>query len=65
MSRHITDNRTPSEGGRVRHFTDVARRTGEEGSHPSTAAVHRRPADPPEDNRRAAEFVRIERGQRT
>ena len=65
MSRHIADKRTPSDGGRVRHFTEIERRAGEEGSHPSTEAVHRRPSDPPQDNRRAAEFVRIERGHRT
>ncbi len=64
MSRHILDKHAPSEGGRVRHFTNVERRSGEEGSHPATAAVHRRPTDPPQDNRRAAEFVRIERGHR-
>lgn len=64
MSRHPIDKREPTDGGRVKNFAEVERRQGEEGSHPATAVLHRRPKDAPETNRRAAEFARIDRGHR-
>lgn len=61
MTRHIADRRAPSEGARARRFVEVERRLGEEGSHPASQALTRRPKD--HDNaRRVQEFLRIERG---
>ncbi len=52
MTRHLADHRTPSQGGRLRHFLRIAR--GEPRLwHRSEAAA---------SNRRLVEFCRIARG---
>lgn len=61
MTRHIADRRTPSEGARARRFLEVERKLGDEGSHPATQTLARRPKDR-DDARRVQEFLRIERG---
>lgn len=62
MSRHVADRRAASEGGRLKHFVEVEKTHGEEGSHPATKALHERPVK--RDNAaRLREFARIERGR--
>lgn len=63
MSRHLTDHREPSDGSRVKNFTQLDRETGAEGSHPAAQALNRRPAGRTERNARLAEFTRIDRGR--
>jgi hypothetical protein len=53
MTRHIADHRSPSQGGRVRHFLRIAR-AGRGGWHR---------AETPAGNRRLVEFCRIARGR--
>jgi hypothetical protein len=62
MSKHAADKRKSSDGGRVKAFVAVERRVTEEGSHAAVQEVLRRPAERGEQNRRAQEFMRIERG---
>ncbi|MDP3341713.1 hypothetical protein [Frigidibacter sp.] len=62
MTRHIADHRSPPEAGRTKKFIELARREGNEGSHPSTQALLRRPRLGGETARRVKEFLRIERG---
>lgn len=50
---------------RLKRYTEIERTQGEEGSHPATAALHRRPVDRGEENRRAQHYARIERGRET
>lgn len=61
MSRHVADRRTSDEGGRLKNYVRVERDSGGEGSHPSSRAVHERPAER-SDSARLREFARIERG---
>ncbi|MCV2863322.1 hypothetical protein [Defluviimonas sp. WL0075] len=61
MSRHITDRRTPSEGGRLKKFTEVERVSGDD-RHPATRALHER-AGTRDDAVRMREYLRIERGE--
>lgn len=53
MTRHLADHRSPSQGGRLRHFLRIAR----EGRGP----WHR--PETPASNRRVIEFCRIARGR--
>ena len=62
MSRHVADRRAPSDGGRARHFAEVERSQGDEGSHPAAKAAHERPQTR-SDGTRLKEYTRIERGQ--
>lgn len=58
MGRHLADHRTPSQGGRMKHFLRIARE--------GTAFWHalwRTPAPVPVTNRRTVEFVRIAKGR--
>ncbi|WP_343080326.1 hypothetical protein [Ostreiculturibacter nitratireducens] len=64
MSRHPVDHRDPPEGGRVEHYVDIERKSGEEGSHPASKEVSKRPVDRSK-SRRTEEFVRIEKGRET
>ncbi|WP_102225829.1 hypothetical protein [Acidimangrovimonas sediminis] len=64
MSRHPVDHHEPSDGGRMKHFAEVERTSGAEGSHPSAKALTRRPEERDGKNRRAAHYARIERGHR-
>lgn len=52
MTKHIADHRTPSDGGRLRHFLRIAR--GE-------ARIWHR-SEAPAGNRRLIEYCRIARG---
>lgn len=61
MTRHLADRRAPSAGARARRFMEVERKQGDEGSHPASQALTRRPKDR-DDARRVQEFLRIERG---
>ena len=63
MSRHPVDHRSPSDGGRTEHFAQVERQSGEEGSHPATKALHRRPAERSKTDPRVPEYTRIEKGR--
>jgi hypothetical protein len=64
MSRHPADHRAPPGAERIVNFAAVARRTGEEGSHPAARAALRR-ADGSTGGRRTREFLRIDRGRET
>jgi hypothetical protein len=54
MTKHLADHRTPSQGGRVKAFMQLARKTRE--------GWHRVEGKPP-TNRRLVEFLRIARGR--
>ncbi|WP_435165633.1 hypothetical protein [Falsirhodobacter sp. 1013] len=54
-----------SDDSRLKRYTQIEKTQREEGSHPSTVAVHRRPAERGDDNRRAEHYARIERGRET
>lgn len=64
MSRQAADRNAKSDGGRLKHFVEVEKAHGEEGSHPATKAVHERPVKR-DDAARLREFTRIERGKTT
>lgn len=61
MSRHIVDRRKSPEGGRLKHYVEVEKTQGEEGSHPAAKELQKRPV---ERNKAAKlrEYLRIERG---
>jgi hypothetical protein len=52
MTRHIADHRSPSQGGRLKHYLRIARSGGR--------IWHR--SESPASNRRLVEFCRIARG---
>lgn len=60
MGRHIADHRESSQGGRMKHFLQIAR-------HATTGAMWRgmwrRAPARPEGNRRMQEYLRIARGR--
>lgn len=60
MAKHIIDNTHQTGPGRVEHFT---RQEREQGLHPAIEALHARPKERQETDRRVAEFTRIERGK--
>ncbi|MFN3936818.1 MAG: hypothetical protein ACK4KW_04490 [Gemmobacter sp.] len=62
MTRHVADKRAPSDGGRVRAFVDVARKSGAEETHPAVQTLAKRSV-PREEGRRFLEFLRIARGR--
>lgn len=59
MSRHLADHRTPSGGGRMKNFLRIARAEGSMLWH----SLMRMPRPMGAGNRRALEFIRIERGR--
>lgn len=62
MTRHIADHKRESGVSRTQNYT---RQERESGLHPAIAALRMRPRSrDTSGNRRAAEFARIERGQR-
>jgi hypothetical protein len=61
MTRHVADKRAV-QSQRPLRFLEIEKRTGEEGTHPATRAIHSRQADS-SMTRRIAEFLRIERGR--
>lgn len=65
MSRHPVDHRAAPEGGRVEHYVEIERTSGDEGSHPASKEIAKRPVERPEKSRRTKEYVRIEKGRRT
>lgn len=62
MTKHVADRRSPSDGSRTAAFAAIARRTGEEGSHPATRAAVRRATEAATPARTRA-FLRIARGR--
>ncbi|GHC18478.1 MULTISPECIES: hypothetical protein [Gemmobacter] len=58
MSKHLADKRKPSDGGRTRQFL----RIDHDGSEKLWDGLRRRPTEKPVANRRAAEYLRIDRG---
>ena len=62
MTRHPVDHQAPSQGGRTEHFAEIERK-GKEGDHPCAKALHRRPVDRAQADRRVGAYTRIERGQ--
>lgn len=58
MGRHLADHRTPSHGGRLKHFLRIARDGGA-----AWQALWRKPVPAPVTNRRTVEFLRIEKGR--
>lgn len=62
MTKHIADRRAPTDGSRTAAFLGIARRAGEEGSHPAArAALKGRTGG--QSRRALAQFLRIERGR--
>lgn len=59
MTKHLADKRSPATGTRVAQFLRIAR----EGNERLWQDLRRRPVPVPADNRRAAEFLRIDRGR--
>ena len=63
MTRHLSDKPRTTAAGRLRHFLQHERESGD--IHPAIAALHARSTKAtPEADRRVAEFTRIERGHR-
>ncbi len=63
MPKHAADKpNAPSNGGRMKHFTSIAR--DESGPQQQTEVLQKRPREGREATRRAQEFLRIERGDR-
>ncbi|MDP5307078.1 hypothetical protein [Paracoccus spongiarum] len=58
MTKHISDQPRTQHGTRLREFT---RQERESGTHPAVEALRSRPQKRGEENRKAAEFLRIER----
>ncbi|MFD1881732.1 hypothetical protein [Paracoccus pacificus] len=58
----IKKSKAPEADPRTRHYTSDEYR---EGPHPAIETLSRRPHERPADSRRAAEYLRIERGQTT
>ncbi|HCZ00730.1 MAG: hypothetical protein A3D16_05755 [Rhodobacterales bacterium RIFCSPHIGHO2_02_FULL_62_130] len=59
MTKHLADHRTPSQGGRLKHFLRIARDRSEEVWR--TAWQRNRETDG--GHRRVVEYVRIARGR--
>lgn len=59
MTRHLSDKRAPSDGGRLKHFLRIARQGGEGLWHGLWKAPRHKPAE----GRRVVEYVRIARGR--
>ncbi|MGB3317353.1 MAG: hypothetical protein WBB85_23460 [Albidovulum sp.] len=62
MSRHIVDHRKSPEGGRLKHFVQLEKAQGDEGSHPAAKALHERPVAR-ESSAKLRQYTRIERGE--
>ena len=58
MSRHISDQPRGASSARLREYT---RQDRESGTHPAIATLRNRPKDRSGENRKMAEFARIER----
>ncbi|MEZ5777179.1 MAG: hypothetical protein R3E44_02350 [Paracoccaceae bacterium] len=64
MSRLAVDRRAAPEGGRLKHYVEVEKTCGEEGTHPASKALYERPVKR-NNAARIREFMRIERGRTT
>lgn len=60
MSKHVSDQPRTQEGARLREYT---RQERESRTHPAVETLRSRPQVRGEENRKAAEYLRIERGQ--
>ena len=60
MSKHIKDQPRSYSHNRLREFT---RQERESGVHPAISALRSRPLTRGAENRKAAEYLRIERGR--
>lgn len=60
MSRHISDQPREHGTARMREYT---RQEREAVPHPTVMALYSRPRDRDGENRKTAEYARIERGQ--
>lgn len=58
MTKHISDQPRSQQGIRLREF---ARQERESGTHPAIEALRSRPQMRGDENRKATEFLRIER----
>lgn len=58
MSRHLADHRTPSDGGRVKHFLRLAREAGT-----GWRRLWKAPRAEKAEGRTVVEYARIERGR--
>ena len=59
MSKHLADHRSASTGARLAHFLRIARQEGEAIWH----GLRQRPFARGTSNRRAVEYVRIEKNR--
>jgi hypothetical protein len=59
MTKHLADHRTPSTGGRLKHFLRIARDRTEVLWHPLWRQPHAL-----NEARRVVEYARIERSQK-
>lgn len=62
MTKHISDQPRQHGGQRLREFTRQERLVG---THPVIAKLRSRPQMRGDENRKTAEFLRIERGRLT
>ena len=62
MGKHISDQPRSQGQTRLREFT---RQEREAGTHPAIEALRSRPQSRDGDGRKTAEYLRIDRGQRT
>lgn len=60
MTKHLSDQPRSQDGARLREYT---RQERESGTHPAIEALRTRPQTRGDDNRKAAEYIRIERGE--
>ena len=63
MTKHIIDNPDqPDDGERLKRFTELERKSGDPAQSAHVKSLHRQPKTPEEDPR-AEEYARIERGK--
>lgn len=60
MTKHVSDQPRMQAGARLREYTRQERQAS---THPAIAALRGRPQMRGEENRKAAEFLRIDRAQ--
>ena len=59
MTKHISDQPRSQDNARLREYT---RQEREAAPHPTVMALYSRPRDRDGENRKTAEYARIERG---
>lgn len=62
MTKHVSDQPRSHGAARLREYT---RQEREAGTHPAVETLRTRPKERSEENRKAAEFARIDRGKLT